>query len=77
MACALAEAAVFLGLTRTQLDMLIGKGALPVRDVDGERCIRIEDMLKFAATRARDRRELAERFAHMTEDNDLAIEETL
>ena len=59
-----AQAATQLGMSRTHLYKLLDRGEIPSHRVGRDRRIRREDLMQFEADRQRDRRELAERFAH-------------
>jgi excisionase family DNA binding protein len=58
------QAATQLGMSRTHLYKLLDRGEIPSHRVGRDRRIRREDLMQFEADRQRDRRELAERFAH-------------
>ncbi|UNB52874.1 excisionase family DNA-binding protein [Mycolicibacterium sp. YH-1] len=58
------EAAERLGMSRSHLYKLLDKGEIVFHRVGRDRRIYARDLLIFEAQRHRDRRELAERFAH-------------
>ncbi|MFD3509762.1 helix-turn-helix domain-containing protein [Nocardia sp. NPDC058666] len=60
-----AQVAERLGMSRTHLYKLLDSGALPSFRVGRDRRINAEDVIEFERNRQRDRRELAERFAHV------------
>ncbi|MFC6013746.1 helix-turn-helix domain-containing protein [Nocardia lasii] len=64
-----------LGMSRTHLYKLLDSGALPSFRVGRDRRINLEDVIEFERERQRDRRELAERFAHIDRTRAAAIDE--
>lgn len=58
------QAAERLGMSRTHLYKLLDRGEILSRRVGRDRRIRMRDLLEFEMQHQRDRRELAERFAH-------------
>ena len=58
------QAAERLGMSRTHLYKLLDRGEIVFHRVGRDRRIRVHDLLQFEEQRQRDRRELAERFAH-------------
>lgn len=64
-----------LGMSRTHLYKLLDRGEIMFDRVGRDRRIRLSDLLKFEAQRQRDRRELAERFAHQDQTAAAAIDE--
>jgi excisionase family DNA binding protein len=69
------EAAERLGMSRTHLYKLLDRGEIVFHRVGRDRRIRVRDLLDFEARRQRDRRELAERFAHQQQTRDGAVHE--
>jgi excisionase family DNA binding protein len=72
-----AQAAAQLKMSRTYLYKLLDRGEIVSHNVGRDRRIRVSDLLRFEASRQRDRRELAERFAHAEETRRGAAEELL
>lgn len=68
-------AAERLRMSRTHLYKLLDSGEIPSERVGRDRRIRMRDLVAFEAKRQRDRRELAERFAHQSSTADAAIDE--
>ena len=64
-----------LGMSRTHLYKLLDRGEIMFDRVGRDRRIRLSDLLKFEAQPQRDRRELAERFAHQDQTAAAAIDE--
>lgn len=58
------QAAERLGMSRTHLYKLLDRGEILFHRVGRDRRIRARDLLQFEMRHQRDRRELAERFAH-------------
>ena len=58
------QAAERLGMSRTHLYKLLDRGEIPFHRVGRDRRIRLSDLIEFEEQHQRDRRELAERFAH-------------
>ncbi len=58
------QAANRLGMSRTHLYKLLDRGEIVFHRIGRDRRIRVRDLLLFEGQRQRDRRELAERFAH-------------
>ena len=58
------QAAERLGMSRTHLYKLLDRGEISFHRVGRDRRIRVHDLIQFEEQRQRDRRELAERFAH-------------
>jgi len=69
------QAAERLGMSRTHLYKLLDRGEIVFHRVGRDRRIRLEDLVTFEQQRQRDRRELAERFAHQSQTTDAAIAE--
>jgi excisionase family DNA binding protein len=69
------EAADRLGMSRTHLYKLLDRGEIVCHRVGRDRRIVIRDLFAFEAQRQRDRRELAERFAHRDANRADAIDE--
>lgn len=72
-----AQAAAQLKMSRTYLYKLLDRGEIVSHNVGRDRRIRVSDLLRFEASRQRDRRELAERFAHAENTRRDAAEELL
>lgn len=53
-----------LNMSRIQLNNLLDRGEILSHTVDGERRIRMRDLLEYERRREQARRELAECFAH-------------
>lgn len=64
-----------LGMSRTHLYKLLDAGEMPSHRVGRDRRIRVADVMAFEGQRQRDRRELAERFAHQKSHRDAAVDE--
>ena len=58
------QAAERLGMSRTHLYKLLDRGEILSHRVGRDRRIRMHDLFEFESQHQRDRRELAERFAH-------------
>lgn len=71
------QAAAQLKMSRTFLYKLLDRGELVSHNVGRDRRIRTTDLARFEASRQRDRRELAERFAHAEKTRRGAAEELL
>lgn len=71
------QLAKHLRMSRTHLYKLLDEGAIPSHRVGRDRRIRFEDVIAFEKQRQRDRRELAERFAHTHETREGAVDELL
>jgi excisionase family DNA binding protein len=69
------QAAERLGMSRTHLYQLLDRGEIVFHRVGRDRRIRVPDLLDFEARRQRDRRELAERFAHQQQTRAAAVDE--
>lgn len=69
------QAAERLGMSRTHLYKLLDRGEIMSHRVGRDRRIRVRDLLDFEVQRQRDRRELAERFAHQQTTRAGAIDE--
>lgn len=69
------QAAARLRMSRTHLYKLLDNGELPSHRVGRDRRIACADLLVFEAKRQRDRRELAEQFAHAEANRNAAIDE--
>jgi len=69
------QAAERLGMSRTHLYKLLDRGEIVFHRVGRDRRIRVSDLLEFEEQRQRDRRELAERFAHQRMTTDAASDE--
>lgn len=69
------QAAERLGMSRTHLYKLLDRGEIVSHRVGRDRRIRVRDLLSFEAQRQRDRRELAEHFAHQQMTRAAAIDE--
>lgn len=69
------QAAERLGMSRTHLYKLLDRGEILFNRVGRDRRIRIDDLLQFEVQRQRDRRELAERFAHQHQTASAAVDE--
>lgn len=64
-----------LGMSRSHLYKLLDSGEIVSHRVGRDRRIQARDVVEFEARRERDRRELAERFAHQQETRHGAIDE--
>lgn len=71
------QAAARLKMSRTHLYKLLDRGEIVSHNVGRDRRIRVSDLARFEASRQRDRRELAERFAHADKTRRGAAEELL
>lgn len=69
------QAAERLGMSRTHLYKLLDRGEIVFHRVGRDRRIRVHDLLQFEEQRQRDRRELAERFAHQRQTAVAATDE--
>lgn len=69
------QAAERLGMSRTHLYKLLDRGEIVFHRVGRDRRIRVHDLLQFEDLRQRDRRELAERFAHQHQTAAAATDE--
>lgn len=69
------QAARHLGMSRAHLYKLLDRGEIEFDRVGRDRRIRFEDLAAFEERRQRDRRELAERFAHQDKTRAGAIDE--
>jgi excisionase family DNA binding protein len=69
------EAADRLGMSRTHLYKLLDRGEIAFDRVGRDRRIPFAEVVKFEQRRQRDRRELAERFAHQQRTHSAAIDE--
>ncbi len=69
------QAAERLGMSRTHLYKLLDRGEILSHRVGRDRRIRISDLVEFEQRHQRDRRELAERFAHQHETRAAADDE--
>jgi len=69
------QAAERLGMSRTHLYKLLDRGEIVFHRVGRDRRIRLRDLVDFEEQRQRDRRELAERFAHRQQTRSAAIDE--
>lgn len=69
------QAAERLGMSRTHLYKLLDRGQIVFHRVGRDRRIRVHDLLQFEEQRQRDRRELAERFAHQRQTAAAATDE--
>ncbi len=69
------EAAERLGMSRTHLYKLLDRGEIGFDHVGRDRRIPLVELAKFEERRQRDRRELAERFAHQQQTRTAAIDE--
>lgn len=69
------QAAERVGMSRTHLYKLLDRGEIMSHRVGRDRRIRLHDLVDFEAQRQRDRRELAERFAHQHATRAGAIDE--
>ena len=70
-----AKAAERLGMSRTHLYKLLDRGEIVSHRVGRDRRIRMRDLIAFEERHQRDRRELAERFAHATVTTAAATDE--
>ena len=64
-----------LGMSRAHLYKLLDRGEIVFDRVGRDRRIPFAELLKFEERRQRDRRDLAERFAHQQQTRDAAIDE--
>jgi excisionase family DNA binding protein len=71
------QAAAQLKMSRTHLYKLLDSGEIVSHNVGRDRRIGVADLARFEASRQRDRRELAERFAHADKTRRGAAEELL
>lgn len=71
------QVAAQLQMSRGHVYKLIDRGHLPCHRVGRDRRVRLHDVLLFEQQRQRDRRELAERFAHVEATRSGAIDELL
>ena len=71
------QVAAQLQMSRSHIYKLIDSGVLPSHRVGRDRRLRLTDVLAFEEQRQRDRRELAERFAHPDATRAGAIDELL
>jgi excisionase family DNA binding protein len=69
------QAAERLGMSRTHLYKLLDRGEIVFHRVGRDRRIRVHDLIEFEEQRQRDRRELAERFAHQRKTTSDATDE--
>ncbi|NED97121.1 helix-turn-helix domain-containing protein [Phytoactinopolyspora alkaliphila] len=69
------QAAERLDMSRTHLYKLLDRGEIVFHRVGRDRRIRVHDLVEFEQQRQRDRRELAERFAHQRETAATATDE--
>ncbi|MBK7820102.1 MAG: helix-turn-helix domain-containing protein [Tessaracoccus sp.] len=69
------QAAERLGMSRGHLYKLLDRGEIPFHRVGRDRRIRVHDIVEFEEQRQRDRRELAERFAHQQQTATAADDE--
>ena len=69
------EAAERLGMSRTHLYKLLDRGEIGFDRVGRDRRIPFSELAKFEERRQRDRRELAQRFAHQQQTRAAAIDE--
>lgn len=69
------EAAERLGMSRTHLYKLLDRGEIAFDRVGRNRRIPFTELVEFEQRRQRDRRELAERFAHQQQTQSAAIDE--
>lgn len=69
------QAAKHLGMSRAHLYKLLDRGEIQFDRVGRDRRIRFQDLAAFEERRQRDRRELAERFAHQDETRAGAVDE--
>ncbi|MFE3999249.1 helix-turn-helix domain-containing protein [Nocardioides sp. YIM B13467] len=69
------QAAERLGMSRTHLYKLLDRGEIVFHRVGRDRRIRLHDLAAFEEQRQRDRRELAERFAHQHATTEAANDE--
>ena len=69
------QAAKHLGMSRAHLYKLLDRGEIQFDRVGRDRRIRFQDLAAFEERRQRDRRELAERFAHQNETRAGAVDE--
>ncbi|MFF2085765.1 helix-turn-helix domain-containing protein [Nocardia sp. NPDC058176] len=72
-----AQVAQRLGMSRTHLYKLLDSGELPSFRVGRDRRINLADVIEFERNRQRDRRELAERFAHVDRARAGAVDELM
>lgn len=71
------QVAAQLQMSRAHVYKLLDRGALPFHRVGRDRRVLLDDVIAFEGQRQRDRRELAERFAHPEETRSGAIDELL
>ena len=69
------EVAERLGMSRTHLYKLLDRGEIVSHRVGRDRRILVRDLIPFEERRQRDRRELAERFAHQSATRSGAVDE--
>lgn len=69
------QASTRLGMSRSHLYKLLDSGAILSHRVGRDRRIRIRDLIEFETQHQRDRRELAERFAHQGKTTTAANDE--
>lgn len=69
------QASERLGMSRTHLYKLLDRGAILSHRVGRDRRIRMSDLIEFEKLHQRDRRELAERFAHQSQTTAAADDE--
>lgn len=69
------EVAARLGMSRAHLYKLLDRGEIAFDRVGRDRRIPFIEVVKFEHRRQRDRRELAERFAHQQQTHNAAIDE--
>jgi excisionase family DNA binding protein len=69
------QAAERLGMSRTHLYKLLDRGEILSHRVGRDRRIRVTDLVEFEKLHQRDRRELAERFAHQRQTSAAATDE--
>jgi excisionase family DNA binding protein len=69
------EVAARLGMSRAHLYKLLDRGEIAFDRVGRDRRIPFVEVVKFEHRRQRDRRELAERFAHQQRTHSTAIDE--
>jgi excisionase family DNA binding protein len=72
-----AQAAAQLKMSRTHLYKLLDRGEIVSHNVGRDRRVRVADLARFEASRQRDRRELAERFAHQEKTRRGAMDELI
>lgn len=71
------QVAQHLRMSRTHLYKLLDNGHIPSHRVGRDRRISVADLVAFEATRQSERRQLAERFAHVDVSRAAAIAELL